>query len=228
MADVKSRVKKLEDGELTPAMADAVKTIVAGAEGGAGAAVDIGKEEIMKLVDEKTKEHSLEVEDRARRSKNMIIFGIPEPSGTENHDRKREDSDKAGQILNEIETEHKPVDIRRLGNYQAGTERPRPLRLSFLTQGARDDVIQAVRKAKKDANKKGETGGKLCLSVSVRKDLTPTERKEEDALFKELKEKQQQSQEAGDESAKWIRKNGKVVNVGRHPREAGNHNDGRG
>ncbi|KAA0193727.1 hypothetical protein HAZT_HAZT001149 [Hyalella azteca] len=55
------------------------------------------------------------------------------------------------------------------------------------------------------------------MKISARKDLTPTERKEEEALFKEMKEKHEQSRAAGDDIAKWVRKNSKVVNVGKYP-----------
>jgi hypothetical protein len=77
--------------------------------------------------------------------------------------------------------------------------------------------MQANRKAKREAGNGGEGEGKLCTSISVRKDLTPTERKEEEALFQEMKEKQKLSDESGDTNARWVRKNGRVVNVGRQP-----------
>jgi ribonuclease D len=51
----------------------------------------------------------------------------------------------------------------------------------------------------------------------VRKDLTPTERKEEEVLYRQLREKQEESKAAGDDNARWIRKNGKIMNIGRYP-----------
>jgi hypothetical protein len=147
-----------------------------------------------------------------------------QPANADDKARKKEDEGKAAQILNEIGTANKPAEIRRLGNYQRDAGRPRPLRLSFLTQGARDEVVKAFRQAKRDVATNEEE--KLITSVSIRKDLTPTERKQEDALFQELKEKQQQSEAAGDENAKWVRKNGKVVNIGKRPNQLAD--EGRG
>jgi hypothetical protein len=214
VANVRGRVQKIE-GEFTPAMVETVKSITYGVEG--AAAADIDREEIVKLVEEKTKEQNREMEDRARRCKNLVIFGLPEPDNRENQDRKKEDGSKAEQLLGEVRIGHKPVDIRRLGTYSPNAERPRPLRLTFATQTVRDEVMQAIRKAKREAGNGGEGDGKLCTSISVRKDLTPTERKEEEALFQEMKEKQKLSEEPGDTNARWVRKNGRVVNVGRQP-----------
>jgi hypothetical protein len=56
------------------------------------------------------------------------------------------------------------------------------------------------------------------MTLTLRKDLTSQERKEEDKLFEELKAKRQQSVQSGDENAHWIRRNGRMVNVGRYPR----------
>jgi hypothetical protein len=55
------------------------------------------------------------------------------------------------------------------------------------------------------------------MTLTLRRDLTPQERKEEDRLFEKLKAKRQQSEQLGDENAHRITRNGRVVNIGRYP-----------
>lgn len=59
------------------------------------------------------------------------------------------------------------------------------------------------------------------MKVAMRKDLTPIERKEDDNLFKDLKEKREQAKASGDDHALWIRRRGKLVNIGKYPKEGG-------
>ena len=42
------------------------------------------------------------------------------------------------------------------------------------------------------------------------------EREEEDRLYTELKSRRQDSKESGDEKAKWVRRRGRVVNIGNY------------
>jgi hypothetical protein len=218
MEGMKSRVQNIEDGHFTPAMQDAVKSIAAVGDGAAAPAPLLEKEEILKLVEEKAKEHSQEVEDRVRRSKNIVIFGVPESASKDSQENRKENITKAEQILTEAGLTHKPTDTRRLGNFVPNAARPRPLRVSFSTQAARDEALQAFRKTRSELRNEGqEENRSLLASISVRKDLTPTERKEEEVLYRQLREKQEESKAAGDDNARWIRKNGKIMNIGRYP-----------
>lgn len=215
---VKDKVMKIEEGEFTPKMAEAVKNIACGFgnEGQASDNAEINRNEIIKLVEEKTKEQRAEVEDRARRSKNLIIFGLPEPTSNDRNARQAEEGSSVEKLLVEVNSRHIPTETRRLGRFSAGMQKPRPLRMSFTNQANRDELLQAFRRARREEVEVGDA--KLCTKISARKDLTPTERKEDEVLFKEMKLKQDQSKEEGDNNAKWVRKNGKVVNVGKYPK----------
>ncbi|KAA0198864.1 hypothetical protein HAZT_HAZT001690 [Hyalella azteca] len=82
----------------------------------------------------------------------------------------------------------------------------------------RDEALQAIRKAKIEARRAGALGeGGLCLRIGACRDLTPLEWREDEALFREMKEKQEESRRWGDSDAVWVRKNGKVVNVDKYP-----------
>lgn len=224
---VKGRVQNIEEGQFTPAMQEAVRTLASNGEGAAAATPQMEKEEIMKIVDKKTKELSLETQDRARRSRNLVVFGILETATMDSQESKKENNTKADELLTEIGSTHRPTETRRLGNFVPNAPRPRPLRLSFATETARDETLHAFRRARNELRSKGDGSKPLLASASVRKDLTPNERKEEEALYRELKQKQDASKDAGDDTAKWIRKNGKVVNIGkRQPPPQGGNKEG--
>ena len=55
--------------------------------------------------------------------------------------------------------------------------------------------------------------------IRIRKDMTPMEREEDLKLKREWEGKKEESTKSGDHQAKWIRRRGKVVNVGtyKHP-----------
>ena len=63
--------------------------------------------------------------------------------------------------------------------------------------------------------RKQETTGtdNVCTKVAMRKDLTPLQRKTEDSLFRELKNKREEAQQSGDDKARWVRRNGRIVNL---------------
>ena len=116
-------------------------------------------------------------------------------------------------MLTELRTKHTPVDIRRLGQFKKGSEKPRPLRISFDNEKARDEVLTSVYRVLK--NKK-EEDKRLCTQVSTRNYLTEQEREEEDRLYAELKRRRQVSKESGDDKTKWVRTRGRVVNIGNY------------
>jgi hypothetical protein len=224
MKETKSRLEKLEAGELPPKMVEAVQKMQAAeiAENQTAGGAEIDKNAIEKMMEEKVREQREETEDRTRRSKNLVIFGLEEPSTEDKEERKQDEATIVQKLMKEIDcsdSQH-PQDVRRLGIFtKEKGKKPRPLRLSFTNQHSRDEVLQAFRKAKKDAREQGEEGTpRLTNKASARKDLTPSERKEEERLYKELKEKQEQAKQSGDDTAKWVRRNGKVVNIGRTPR----------
>ncbi|KAL8600649.1 hypothetical protein ACOMHN_006715 [Nucella lapillus] len=86
--------------------------------------------------------------------------------------------------------------------------------MTFQTESARDDALAAFHKARKQ---KEEGDDNLCTKIVIRKDLTPLERQEEEELFQELKSRRDESEKAGDSHAHWVKKRGRIENIGRYP-----------
>ena len=165
------------------------------------------------LAETEKKGQLAETEDRIRRKTNLVIFRLPETKNKSIKEAKEEDEQKVKKGLTEPRTKHTPVDIRRLGQFKKGSEKPRPLRISFANEQARDEVLSSVYRVLK--NRK-EEDKRLCTQVSIRKDLTVQEREEEDRLYAELTRRRQDSKESGDDKAKWVRRRGSVVNIGNY------------
>lgn len=213
------RVKQIEEGNFPPAMENALKNLQQ--DNQAQNAETMQKEEVVRLVDTKAKEHAAEAEDRAKRQVNLMIFRLPESTANSIEEKKEEDEKRVKQILQDIKSKSEPVDIRRLrGPKQANADqgsKNRPIRVSLQSQAARDEVLRAFNKARREGkpDEEGEDG-RLFATVSLRKDMTPQERKQEEELFKELKQKQNESKASGDDNAHWVRRQGQVVNVGKY------------
>lgn len=211
---VKEKVIKIEDGQFTEEMVEAIRSLdlKQGTDTTATAAVDTTV--VQKMIEQSSRESIAETQDRARRSKNLLIFGMEEPRGTEKEARQKEDDQKTSTLLKKISTESKPTEIRRLGIFNK--DKVRPLRLTFATQAERDGTVQTFRKTKK-AQESAENKDTSLDTLGMRRDMTPTERSEETALLTELKKRQENSRQSGDDKAHWVRRNGQVVNVGKYP-----------
>ena len=213
--DVKSKIDIIEDGNFTPQMIETITSIskeqVKESPPSQAHSIDtVNTEEIKNLIDKSSKDSIAETENRARRSKNLIVFGIPEAQSLEKEDRIREEYQKANTILNKISCHHKTTFVRRLGEYKTTQVKPRPLRLSFASMLERDEVLDSFRRTKR--REMDEEMRIIDKNVSMKRDMTPLEQKEDTALFKEWKEKKDQSKESGD-GAVWIRRNGRVINI---------------
>lgn len=221
--DVDDRVKRIEEGNLTEPMIDALRAINQNDHAGTTA---LEKEEMENMMDCKAKEQLAEAENRARRQTNLIIFRLPESKdGNEEH-KKQEDTKRVLGILNKVKSNQEPLDIRRLGNngQKKGNEkRDRPIRITFQSQIARDETLKAMIKAKKELSS-DENAENLLNVVTFRKDMTPQERKEDEKLYNLLKQRREESRASGDDTAKWVVRSGQVVNKNKKPahREAGN------
>ena len=91
METTRIRLDKLEDGELPPKMLEKVKNLTIEAlDSQASGETELKLNDIEKLMEEKAKEHREEMEDRTRRSTNLIIFGLDEPSTKDKEERKQE------------------------------------------------------------------------------------------------------------------------------------------
>jgi hypothetical protein len=126
-------------------------------------------------------------------------------------------------ITLQVKVDHKPLEHRRIGKFTEAAkpeeQEHRRVRIIFSSETMRDEMLKAYHRARKEKPANDRTDAKLCMTLTLRRDLTPKERKEEDRLFDELKAKRQQSEQSGDENAHWIRRNGRVVNNGLYPRQ---------
>lgn len=173
------------------------------------------------MLKSKAKEQMAEIENRAWRKTNLIMFKVPERADKDIETRKQEDGETVGKLLDEIKTTHKPHECRRIGTQDKNSAKSRPIRIAFETEAARDEVLKEYHKMRKALLEKEEKEEDfICLRTNVRKDLTLQEREEEEQLYQDLRKKRDESKESGDEYAHWIRRGGKVVNIGRYPRSS--------
>ena len=153
-----------------------------------------------------------ELSDREDRRLNAILSNVTEVENADSDERIHEDTAKATAILEDIGMSTDIIETRRLGKYNATNENPRPLRITVPTLS---DKMRLMRNAPKLKNR-CDPHMKL---IRIRKDMTPMEREEDLKLKRELEGKNEESTKSGDHQAKWIRRRGKIVNVGtyKHP-----------
>lgn len=189
------------------------------------------------ILDKRAKAQAKEIEDKVKRQTNLIIFHLPEEETDDEEVIRAADEEKVIGILYEIRARSTPIEFVRLNpivktkpgkkkTQHGGNEQKniRPLKISFQSQAARDEVLGAFIRAKRKMKPDDE---RLVNKISFRKDLTVAERKANEVLYNELKKKQAESQRSGD-GAIWKRIKGKVVNVAPPPGAAGEDNEGAG
>ena len=190
LSAVSSRVTQIEEGQFPNKMIEAVKLIHEEARPSRDEEKYVDEKTIEKMIENSTKDNIAEAQDRARRGRNLLIFGVNEPVQEEREARLEDDRNKATEILSEFGTSEPFKEIRRLGTYSQG--KCRPIRLAYASEADRDATIQAFRKSRK--GHEGSKGAPSSIQkISMRRDMTPTERKEEAVLFAELKKKTQSS-----------------------------------
>ena len=130
--EVDNKVANIQEGNFTQEMIQTVKQITL--EQNQEKHESSSAEEVITLIEAKNKDQRKEIEDRLRRKANLVMFKAPEDTTKTTQERQKEVDILVQQILNEIQTAHKPTDIRRLGNIkkdQGEPERPRTLRMTF-------------------------------------------------------------------------------------------------
>ena len=153
-----------------------------------------------------------ELSDREDRRLNAILFNVTEVENADSDERIHEDTAKATAILEDIGMSTEIIETRRLGKYNATNENPRPLRITVPT------LIDKMRLMRNAPKLKNSSDPHMKL-IRIRKDMTPMDREEDLKLKREWEGKKEESTKSGDHQAKWIRRRGKVVNVGtyKHP-----------
>lgn len=75
-----------------------------------------------------------ELEERKKRSRNVILFGIQESTAVDVDARKNHDMDLVSKSLSSLPEQVKPINVIRLGKQQPNATRPRPIKLIFANK----------------------------------------------------------------------------------------------
>ena len=145
-----------------------------------------------------------ELSDREDRRLSAILFNVAEVENADSDERLQEDNARATAVLLEIGMSTEIIETRRLGKFNATNENPRPVRITVPT------LSDKMRNAPKLKN----SNDPRMKLVRIRKDMTPMEREEDLKLKRAWERKKEESTKSGDHEAKWIRRRGKVINVG--------------
>lgn len=140
-----------------------------------------------------------EVFERDARQNNLIFFNLGESDAEKTADRIKHDEKLIQSTLDKIKVKEAifetPIRLGKKG------EKPRPIKIRFKEGKSCLEILKSARKLK---------GTEIFIS----KDMTPLERTEWKALLEERKRKRQESLDKG-EDARWVIRNGKVINLAR-------------
>lgn len=121
-----------------------------------------------------------EFQDRAERSKNIIIVGVPERHISNSEERRETERNEAARILNTIYPDcPRPVKVVRVGKYDGN--KIRPLKLSFSSQ----EIAKTILRNKANLTLDG---------VRIYSDQTPQQQK----FMKNLRDELQQRKDNGE------------------------------
>ena len=151
--------------------------------------------------------------DKAIRAYNVIVSGIPEPSGDNADERKREDMEKIKSILETYihidMSEVKVMNVLRLGKNkppQEGTGKGRLVKIIFQQEYMAMKVLRATAKL-------SEAEEENIKSIRMYKDMSPSDREKRKKLVEEMKKKNQEIEGSADQSMKWIIRGDILVKV---------------
>ena len=127
-----------------------------------------------------------ELEERERRQNNLIIFGIPENTSEDFHERQASDENAVKKICEDIDVKIEETDIVksfRLGKKLSGKNRP------LLTNFSIPEKKREVLKNKKRLFE-------VSPSIKIAPDCTPQQREHDKKVYEEIKPKNNEEQEA--------------------------------
>lgn len=139
-------------------------------------------EEVLQVQRVQSLEEKQEEEEREKRKKNIIVYGLPEPTAASSDDRRKEDLDRAEELLHKVACDGVSVKhIARLGPPPTRPDdKPRPVKLDLMSAESRNKVLKSAKnlRAAPDA---------LWKAVFIQQDLTPKEREARKVLVQQLK-----------------------------------------
>ena len=145
-----------------------------------------------------------EIQDRNRRTGNVIIFNIEESSSEDPVERKLYDMTEVTDLVTAemgiTTTISNPV---RMGPRKENMKWPRPLRIEVENETTKWKILKASKNL-------STSGKETSRKIFMKKDMTPLERERDKDLRKQLLEKRNQAENSGD-GTKWIIRRGKII-----------------
>lgn len=141
-----------------------------------------------------------EINERDKRQKNVIMFGVPELcNGTDGDSYRRHDLEKVNVALTNILHSEPPLAAIRLGK---PSQSPRPMKLIFAR---RSSAITVLKNAKN-----------LPVGIKVKNDLTPYQREYLKGLREDLENRIQNGE--SDLTIKYVNNAPKIIKKGDPPK----------
>lgn len=143
-----------------------------------------------------------EIEERKKRSKNLIIFNIPESTASSQVDKLTDDASRISAVLSSLNPSINQADITTYRLGVKNTDKPRPLKVIL------DNASQTIDILRKKSNITGYPG------IKIYSDQTPVQRKYLSELRISLEHRTQEGEQGL--TIKYI--NNKPVIVKTHPK----------
>jgi hypothetical protein len=113
-----------------------------------------------------------------------IIQGLPEPTGDDGVNRKKQDEERIIDMLHEIQCDDVSVNtVIRLGRLPEADAKPRPVKIVLASEAQKEKVLSKAKNLKS----KGSRG---LDKIYIHQDRTPKQRRKRQQLVKELKDRQ--------------------------------------
>ena len=141
-----------------------------------------------------------DIEERAKRSTNLMLFNLKE-SGETAEEMKRDDEAKLKEIARITDTKFEALKAIRLGKKEPG--KTRPLKVIFQSREERNAVLAKAKNLR-------TSDEAMAKNLVLKLDLTPKQRQEEKQLLAERNKRRDEEQS---QMHTWIIRSGKILRV---------------
>lgn len=143
---------------------------------------------IIDSIKDKVLQELKEKEEKERRSKNIVIYGVVEPSAETPQAREREDVNMCCNII-EIGaqvTDYEIICTKRLGKWDASGAKVRPVLVELRDSRVKGNIVKNAKNLKH--------AGREYKKIYIVPDQTKTEREKNKLLREQLKEKREKGE----------------------------------
>ena len=141
-----------------------------------------------------------EIEERAKRSSNVMLFNLKE-SGESAEEIKRDDEAKLKEIARIMDTKFEALKAIRIGKKETG--KTRPLKVIFQSREERNAVLAKAKNLR-------TSNEEMAKNLVIKMDLTPKQCQEEKQL---LAERNKRRDEERSQMHTWIIRSGKILRI---------------